>query len=191
MRRSILLLMILSMMLFVSAAYAAAPEDYIVFKTGIYTPTSDDLTSEENGANFGTGFDGEIAVGHYFKQNVAGEISAGYAETTSNFHGFDAKIWTFPVLVTFKFFYPLNEIQPYAEAGGGYYYAHLNTHGDDYHSDGWGTHLGLGVDYNLTKDAFVGLEGRYIWAFYDFNDPGSSKINGHGYTLTVDLGYRY
>ena len=47
------------------------PSNYFVFKGGIYSPQTNDLDG------FDTGFNGELAIGHYFDKNWAVELGAG------------------------------------------------------------------------------------------------------------------
>src|ERR1035437_385544 len=86
-------------------ALAAQPQNYVVAKVGTFTPESGDLTN--NGSNFGTGFNGEVAAGHYFSPNFAGELGIGWFKTTDTEAGFNTDIAVVPITLTAKGLYPI------------------------------------------------------------------------------------
>lgn len=65
---------------------ATAQEDlnYFVIKAGIYSPTGD-----LDDADFDSGFDGEVVVGHYIQPNFCIEGAVGYFRSDASYGGFD------------------------------------------------------------------------------------------------------
>jgi len=132
--------------------------DYIIAKGGVYSPTGglDDL-------NFDTGFHGEIAWGHYFSPNLALEAGAGFFESDD--------VQAVPLMVTGKVIYPTGNWELFSEVGAGAYFAkfkgtvnhaslgYIEINDDDVV---FGLHLGFGVNYNLTEEFFLGIEGKYL-----------------------------
>ncbi len=177
-----------------SSFSAAIPGNYAVIKAGIYSPQSNDLTS--NGADFGTGFNGEIAVGHYFFPNLAGEFGIGWFRTNDSHGGTDITIQTVPITVSLRGVLPLGQFEPYFEAGFGIYKtrATSKTGGVTAANEDTvgGSFIGLGANYNFAPNAFFGLEARYLWVKPWFNIGGLHVDSAlDGYTLTADLGYRF
>ena len=90
MRRIFLLSVLLG--IFATPATAASPLNYGTLKLGGYFPMTGDMD------NFDSGFNGEIALGHYFSPNVALEISVGYIKASGSWTGVDANITSYPIL---------------------------------------------------------------------------------------------
>ncbi len=88
------------------ATYYRAPANYFIFKAGVYSPESDELR------HLDSGFNGEIAFGHYFHPNFALELGAGYfeAESTHRRHDYryysdsreEDRIWVVPITLSLK-----------------------------------------------------------------------------------------
>jgi outer membrane protein W len=167
--------------------------DYIITKGGIYSPTGglDDL-------NFGSGFNGEVAWGHYFSPNFALEAAAGFFESD------DVRV--VPLVVTGKAIYPTGDWELFAEIGVGAYfvkfkgtfsYASLGniTINDD--DDAFGLNLGFGVNYNITEEFFLGLEGKYLLTtdaeFEGAATGGQVKLETdmNGYIVMAVFGFRF
>ena len=64
----------------------------------------------------------------------------------------------------------------------------------------FGLHTGAGVNVNITQKAFVGVEGRYVWANPSFGDQRIKlndteyALNGfklNGFTTTLGLGFNF
>jgi opacity protein-like surface antigen len=150
--------------------------DYIIAKGGIYSPTGglDDL-------NFGAGFNGEIAWGHYFSPNFALEVGAGYFESDD--------VSVVPLMATGKAIYPTGNWEVFAEVGVGAYFAKfngalttpalgtININDDD---TVFGLNLGFGVNYNITEEFFLGIEGKYLLT-------SDAKFGGLASGVTVEL----
>jgi hypothetical protein len=93
MRRSMIALVAMASLVSVPA-FAEQLENYGAVKLGIYSPRS----YFSNGNDFSKGFDGELALGHYFHRHLAGEVGLGYFRTTA---GSD-QMTVIPVTVTGK-----------------------------------------------------------------------------------------
>jgi hypothetical protein len=172
-----------------------------VIKGGIYSPSeSFDLNNFNGGStthlDTKTGFDGEIAVGHYFLPIFGIELGAGYFESKGSpaAEPGSTRLKVVPVIASAKVFLPLGTIEPYGEAGIGAYFTKLEVSDNLGSFSGssevtYGVHMGVGLNINLTDTFFLlGAEGRYIWAKPEF---GGQPVNLNGFTATIDLGFRY
>lgn len=163
---------------------------------------------------FDTGFNGEIAFGHYFTPNIAGELGIGYfkSETDTAF-GFDpslglvtadAELTVIPVTLNVKLAYPVGGIELYALAGVGVYISEMKIHGtvpafglsisDSDDDTAFGFNLGLGANFNITPNVYLGAEVKYLRAEPSFSFPfllleGDVKIDG--IQATANLGCRF
>lgn len=177
-----------------SVSLAENPSNYVVLKGGIYSP-SEDFNLNNINADSKTGFDGEIAIGHYFLPVFATELGAGYFESKGSpaAQPGEAKLKVVPVTLTAKGLLPMGPIEPYGEFGIGAYITELDVSGDLGNFSGssktaFGLHAGAGVNFNITQNVFLGVEGRYLWAKPSF---GGQDIKLDGFTVTADLGFRF
>jgi opacity protein-like surface antigen len=187
-------------------ASAMTPGNYAAIKLGGYFPQSDDLDE------FDTGFNGEIALGHYFTPNIAGELGIGYFKSESDTaFGFDpsiglvtadAELTVIPVTLNVKLAYPVGGIELYALAGVGVYISEVEINAtalglglsDSDDDTAFGFNLGLGANFNITPNVYLGAEVKYLWAEPSFSFPlflleGDVKIDG--IQATANLGYRF
>jgi opacity protein-like surface antigen len=187
---------------------------YVALKAGVYSPSSDfTLDNLDIETTFDTdtktGFDGEIALGHYVLPTLAVELGVGYFKTTGTVpsdgmgtsHSVD--IGVVPVIASLKALIPVGPLDPYGEAGIGAYVTQLDV-GDDRNDFGttttFGIHAGGGVNINLSPKMFVGAEGRYVWADpsiggerIDLNPEtyAVSEFKLNGFTTTLVLGFGF
>jgi opacity protein-like surface antigen len=174
--------------------------NYVVAKFGAYIPTSNDLSG------YGTGFNTELAFGHYFNPYLAIELGAGYFQTEGNvtivYPGYtypgNENIGVVPVTASLKVIIPVNIwIEPYAIAGIGvyfvndhidvsnyYYYHHAASDSDT----AFGFNVGGGINFNIRRNFFVGAECKYVWL-----DPSlyGANVNLGGVQITGDFGFRF
>lgn len=206
MKRSLFLVLSFTISLLALAPLAAlgeGPPNYAVLKAGLYSPQDDDL--DDLGAD--TGFNGELAFGHYFHQNLALEFGIGYFQTEGSASisdpfgslSFDGEIKTYPVTVTAKLLVPAGGIELYGAAGIGIYFSEADitivstvpgipsasASEDD---TVLGFHIGAGANFNINPQVFAGIEGRYLFAEPDF---GGLELKIDGFTVTANLGYRF
>ncbi len=177
-----------------SVALAETPSNYVALKGGIYSP-SKNFNINNIDVDSKTGFDGEIAFGHYFMPVFAMELGAGYFESKGSAAAQpgDAKLKVVPVLLTAKALLPMGPIEPYGEFGIGAYVTKLDVSGNLSNFSGssktaFGLHAGAGVNFNITEAVFLGVEGRYLWAKPSM---GGQDIKLDGFTVTADLGFRF
>jgi len=218
---STVLLVTFSIALTVSIGFAQAGEssstdksNYAVLKGGIYTPGSNDLKG------FGTGFNGEIAFGHYLNKFFATEIGIGYyqskcSEAVSGSIGDDSfsgganmDLWAMPVTVSLKALYPMQQFEPYAIGGIGAYFANAKftyngtfTSGrasgtaagsESANATAFGGFLGLGANFNFDQNWYIGAEGKYLWTRPSFSFYGVDiKMNMDGWIVTGNVGYKF
>jgi opacity protein-like surface antigen len=206
-KQALILLILFSIAITLPATLAAAAEsgkndDYFVLKGGYYYPSSNTLSFndfEDQGTRSElerkNGFDGEIAIGHYFVPIFGIEFGAGYFESKAAppANPGQTRLKVVPVQLSGKLFLPLGPLEPYAEAGIGAYFTKLEVQGNlgSFSGDSkvtYGVHWGAGLNINLADTFFIGLEGRYIKAKPEF---GGQPVKLDGYTATLNLGFRY
>ncbi len=191
--RAILILTMTLVFLLPISATGQEKRDYIIVKGGVYSPTGglDDL-------NFGAGFNGEVAWGHYFSPNFALEVGAGYFESD------DMRV--VPFLATGKALYPTGNWELFAEVGVGAYFVKFDGRLNDpvvgvivFDDDDavFGLSLGFGVNYNITEEFFLGIEGKYLltsdaeFGGSATSGPASLETELDGYIVTAVFGFRF
>lgn len=197
------------------ASEAGRLGSYLALKGGIYSPSATfDLDNVNIETAFQgdtrTGVDGEIAIGHYFLPTLALELGVGFFKGKGSFAAVSATaprremdFNVVPVVLSAKALIPVGPVDPYGELGLGAYFTKLNVTDNLNSFSGnttFGLHAGAGMNVNITEKAFVGVEGRYVWANPSF---GNQKIrlndteyalNGfelNGFTTTLALGFSF
>jgi outer membrane protein W len=181
MRRAILALSVV-LCLFPVTAFAERPANYATAKLGAYFPASNDLEGWNKGLN------GELAFGHYFNPNMAGEVGIGYFTTKADFAGVTVlgaatesdKITVYPFTVTGKAILPFRgkpdpggvfPSELYIGAGIGAYFAKaksdifiesLGRASDSDKDVAFGAHIVAGGSFDVTPNIFLGVEGKYF-----------------------------
>jgi opacity protein-like surface antigen len=176
------------------------PANYFALKGGVYSPSKSYHLRDFNDGNRSrldskTGFNGELAVGHYFLPVFAIELGAGYFESKGSPEAEpgETKLKVVPVLATAKVLIPIGPVvEPYGEFGIGAYFTKLKVTGNSGNFDGeskitYGLHAGGGINFNITNTSFIGVEGRYLWAKPKY---GGQPVNLDGFTATAVLGVR-
>ena len=175
-------------------------DNYIMLRGGIYSPSSKFNLDTINGGQTDridpkTGFDGELAYGHYLSPFFALELGAGYFEDKGSPETVSGKtrLEVVPLTLSAKVLLPLWIIEPYIEGGVGAYFNRFRGTGelDDFKLTTkvtYGLDAGAGVNINVTKRVFIGVEGRYIWEKQKFN---ADYIKLNGFLVTGDLGLRF
>jgi len=191
---------------FIASAADAQLSNYAVAKAGAYFPNGDDLKG------FSTGFNGEVAIGHYFNKNFAGELGFGYFQSSGSASassgGISAAasgdIYAIPVTLAVKAIYPIDKWEIYALGGMGAYFcnAKVNVSGtsggfsfsgsQSSSATSFGGFLGAGADVNITENWFIGVEGKYLWTKPSFSFAGQSiDAKFDGWTVTGNVGFRF
>ncbi len=171
--------------------YKVFTPNYVALKLGAYFPQHNDMD------NFDTGFNGELALGHHFNQNVALELSAGYFKSEGDIPGVSGEVTSIPILLNIKLVAPVPGGELYLLAGGGAYITdfEVSTLGITISGDDtvFGYQVGIGGNVNLSHNAFLGLEGKYFWAKPSFDVLGIASMDVHidGIQATANIGYRY
>ena len=203
-RRTVSLVLLLLIVFLIAIATGAnagdVPANYVVFKGGVYSPsTSHDLDTFNGGStshlDSKTGFAGEVAVGHYFLPMLAVELGAGYFESKGSpaAQPGEAKLKVVPLLATAKLVLPLGTFEPYGLFGIGAYITDIDVEGNtgEFHGSSeitYGLHAGAGFNVNFTDRVFAGFEGKYLWAEDSF---GGEHIRMDGFVTTADIGFRF
>lgn len=177
-----------------SVSVAENPSNYVVLKGGLYSPSKDfDIGATH--FELDDGFVAEVAVGHYFAPIFATEFGVGYFESKASpaVPAGEVKFKVVPVTLTGKVLFPLGPIEPYGEFGIGGYITEAEVSGTIGNFTGstkgvFALHAGGGVNVNVARNLFLGVEGRYLWAKPSF---GGQDIKLDGFTVTADLGFRF
>ena len=169
--------------------YKSSTLNYVALKFGAYFPQSIDLETWSNG------FNGELAFGHYFNPNMAGEVGIGYFETKADFAGNTVlgratendKITVLPFTVTGKAIIPFggkddshgaSPSELYVGAGIGAYFAKgesdifiqsLGRASDTSNDLAFGAHVVAGGNFDATPNIFLGVEMKYLWVKPSFS----------------------
>jgi outer membrane protein W len=176
---------------------------YLVLKGGIYSPQNDKLDK------FDTGFNGELAFGHYFNRNLAVEIASGFFETRATK---DARfgissaqatldINVVPLTVALKGIIPLDIWELYGIGGGGAYFlwtdskvstdSRSSSSSDKYNQTLGGGFLGIGASVKVSPTVFLGLEGKYLWTSALTVKNIDTDTNLNGFIATFNLGFLF
>ena len=187
------------LMLIAVPVFAASP-NYVALKLGGYLPQSSDMEEFDNS------FYGELGFGHYFNQNIALEMGVGYTKSNASASvsdggtsvSADLDIEIIPITLGLKVAAPMGTFEPYATAGVGVYFTTLDASasvsgvGSASASENdtvFGGYLGLGGNFNVATNTFLGLEGKYFFAKPSFGDFGDGDIDG--ILVTANIGYRF
>lgn len=204
MKKTSILFLLLSVALIGITSPASAedkPANYVLLKGGIYSPSSSyhlrDFNNGDSLSNLDskTGFAGEVAVGHYFLPMLAVELGAGYFQSKGSpaAEPGEARLKVVPLVATGKVLLPLGIFEPYGLFGIGAYITDLDVDGNTDNFQGstnitYGLHAGAGLNINLQKNMFVGVEGKYLWAENSF---GGQHLELDGFVTTAQIGYRF
>jgi outer membrane protein W len=158
---------------------------YILLKGGPFFPTGD---LDKRG--FVNSVAGELVVGTYYNRNLALEAGIGYFQTqaTASGSGFEEEddLWVIPVTITFKGVLPFRGGEVNAGVGPGVYFANVRAEGStssgDFANDGHavavGGHAVIGANFDITKQIFIGVEGKYIFTSGAHLLGSTIKLNG-------------
>lgn len=203
MKKTTILFLVLAVALIGITSPASAdehPADYVALKGGIYSPSTTYDIDNFNAGNHEhldskSGFAGEIAVGHYLLPMFAIELGAGYFESKGSPAASpgELKLKVVPVVATGKVLFPIGVFEPYGLFGIGAYITDLDIHDGNGDSDSsteitYGLHAGAGLNINIQKNVFVGVEGKYLWAEPSF---GGDQIKLDGFVATAVIGFRH
>ncbi len=177
--------------------------NYLVLKGGIYSPQNDNFDK------FDTGFNGELAIGHYFNRNLAIELASGYFETraTKNANsGISSAQATLdlnvvPLTVALKAGIPIDNFELYGIGGGGAYFlwtdskvstnSQSTSSSDKYNQTLGGGFLGVGASLKVSPTVFLGLEGKYLWTSAFTVKNTDTDVNLNGFIATFNVGFLF
>jgi hypothetical protein len=182
---------------------AHADRNYLVLKGGIFSPQNDKLDS------FDTGFNGELAVGHYINKNLALEFGSGYFVTKGTQNGrfgissaqATVDINVVPLTVALKGVIPVDIWEFYGIGGGGAYFAWSDSKvstnnreqsaSDKYNQTLGGGFLGVGASVKVSPTVYLGLEGKYLWTSALNVKNIETDVNLNGFIATFNLGFLF
>ena len=93
-----------------------------------------------------------------------------YDDFESDSFNVDVEIWT--LMVDVKGMYPVynDRLVPYLRAGVGYMDAEANAGSFDADDEDFAINFGGGLDYYVTDQISLGLDGKYVWGTGDLDD---------------------
>ena len=123
------------------------------------------------------------------------ELGVGYFESkgSSAAQAGETKLQVVPVIATGKVLIPIGIFEPYGLFGIGAYFTKMDVEGNVYNFNSsstitYGLHAGAGINFNLTENFFLGVEGKYLWAKPSY---GGQDVNLDGFVTTADIGFRF
>jgi outer membrane protein W len=178
--------------------------NYFVAKAGAYFPQDkwDVLDLGVFEYSLDTGFNGELAFGHYFNRNWALEFGIGYFQTSGDdtfgtIVSSKSSMDVMPVTLAIKGIIPADKFEIYGLGGIGAYFVWVDEklNGIKFSDQDivFGGFLGAGVNYNITPTAFIGLEGKYLWTDKASFSDGlwGQKHKLDGWIATFNVGFRF
>lgn len=150
--------------------------NYAIVDLGFYQP-ADDLDKSE----FGTGINFSAAYGRYIAQHLIFEAGLGFYYTDRDFLGSapiagsytqEDTIGVSPITVSLKGALTAGNAEFYGGGGiGGYFVvfnsditaSNLGSFNVDDDDIVLGAHVVAGVNFNITKRFFIGVDGKYYW----------------------------
>ncbi len=191
---AIVLAALLSVFALVPAHAKPLSPNYATLKLGGYFPQHSDLEG------FDAGFNGEVSLGRIIAPGFAVEGGVGYFETKGDFSSpvvsGSEKFTVVPLTLSLKGQTFFQQFEPYVEAGIGVYFIKDELSGqvlgipasESENDTQIGFHLGLGANFNVTRQLFLGLEGRYLWLK---TDTFGVDVRLNGITVTGNVGFRF
>ena len=150
--------------------------NYVIVDLGFYQP-ADDL--DESG--FGTGINFSAAYGRYIAKHLIFEAGLGFYYTDREFlrnapiagnYTQEDTIGVSPITVSLKGAFSAGIAEFYGGGGiGGYFFvlnsditaSNLGTFSVDDDDIALGAHVVAGVNFNITRRFFIGVDGKYYW----------------------------
>jgi hypothetical protein len=184
--------------------------NYVSGNLGFYQPSND---LDQFG--FDTGINLSAAYGRYIAKYLIFEAGLGFFYTDRDFQGFAPTIGNYtredsigvsPITVSLKGVFTAGNAEFYGGGGvGGYFMvfnsditsSYLGTFSVDDDDVVLGAHVLAGVNFNITKQFFIGVDGRYLWTdtvsiFTRVADiPIEYNGNLNGFTVNIAFGFRF
>ncbi len=193
------------------SAMTTSKTAYVAGQLGLYQPTSD----LDNG-DYDTGFNGAVAAGYYLAPGIIAEAMIDYIGTAADSEDYNATLGHYDqdstisgtgFLASLKGEIPAGAFNLYGGAGVGFYVVNLSIEVDssrfgkfeeENDSDTtFGAHVIAGANYDITKDFFLGIEGRYRWTGdVEVSDtvaevPVAYEGDLSGFTISGVFGFRF
>lgn len=202
MKKSIFLLSVLVVMMFVVEVYAETPKFGIGARAG-YNFTRDgsmDVSAPgfgmvgkfdyANSNSWTFGFNGTLQFNKY----ISTEIGIDWINSSKNEFKIGGTSWKageikqMPVTLTTRFHYPVGIFSPYLGLGLGYYFRSYDKDNTFWAAatnvdlnNGWGYHVNAGSDIFLTeaRNLALNLDFKYVWSKADFTATnGAVRLEG-------------
>jgi outer membrane protein len=217
MKKSIFLLSVLVVMMFVVEVYAETPKFGIGARAGYNIPRNGSM--EVDAAGFGIlgnvdysnkgswtlGFNGTVQFNKY----ISAEVGIDWINSSQNDLGAGGvslkagEIKQMPLTLTAQFHYPVGVFSPYVGLGLGYYIrsydkdnAFWNPAANVDIDNGWGYHVNAGSDIYLTqaRNLALNVDLKYVWSKADITATnGAARLEGSMNldSILLGLGIKY
>jgi opacity protein-like surface antigen len=177
----------------VAQAQTAGSENYLMARLGMYQPTSDDMDYFD----FNSGLAGDVVFGRYVHPNIAMEFGLGYFKSAMDDTDGDVTMSVVPITMSARFLVPVGRAEPYGLIGVGVFRATYEEDSGfgsyDETANAFGLQLGGGVRFNISPNAFLGADLRYLVAEpeFDAGDGTDVGIEIDGLLLNAAFGFRF
>ncbi len=184
--------------------------NYVTVDLGFYQPAND-----LDEAGFDTGINFSAAYGRYLSKYLIFEAGLGFFYTDRDFLGSapiagnytqEDSIGVSPITLSLKGAFSAGNAEFFAGGGiGGYFLvfnsditaSNLGSFSVDDDDVVLGAHVLAGVNFNITKRFFIGVDGRYLWTdtvsiFKKVADvPIEYSGDLNGFTINCAFGFRF
>jgi len=174
-----------------------------------------EFTDDMDDAGMDTGVDLGAAYGRYLTPNLVLEAAIDFFASDRDVRGYngtagsydiDDTLGVMAVLATIKGEFPVGQARIFGGGGVGYYVVALNSDIDtaylgDFEEDEsdsvFGAHVVAGVNVDITKRFFAGLQGMYRWTDdIDIDERVATvpiRLEGDlsGYVVNLTAGFRF
>jgi len=162
-------------------------EEHVTVKFGMFEGTGSDNEL------FDEAYYGELEIGHRLDDFSSAQFRVGYLDSSERDNGEKTTVSAVPLLVGLSLDYPTEYVELQAGAGLGIVVCDLRrTRGTTRITKSktlWGGDFWVSVNFNLHANAFITLEGRYLWTSHTRFDDESVDLDGLGFLAGV--GFRF
>ncbi len=193
-----------------AAATSEAYRNYGQIRLGV-----NEFTDDMDDADMDTGVDLGAAYGRYLTPYLVLEAAIDFfasdrdvrgSNRTAGSYDIDDTLGVMAVLATIKGEFPVGRVRIFGGGGVGYYLVALNSDIDtaylgDFDEDEsdsvFGAHVVAGVNFDITRRFFAGLQGMYRWTDdIDIDERVATvpiRLEGDlsGYVVNLTAGFRF
>jgi hypothetical protein len=173
--------------------------DYATIRAGLFVPQANSVR------DYGSGMDGELAVGRAFLPFLAGELAVGFARSGGDAKGsyqdratleiFETRdrYTLVPFTASVRLILPAGSVEPYLAGGGGLYLVRLRREpigsppAVSESEEAAGLHVGGGATIGAGPRFFGGFDARYVFLSAKYFNQGHVALGGLRATAAFGL----